>query len=57
MSIFSSEPVMASKPVAKTTQSNEYSLPPTTNPRGVSRSIRCLLTSTRCTFGRLNVSK
>ena len=47
---------MASKPVASTSASASYSLPPTFTPRGVISSIGCSLTSISVTFGRLKVS-
>jgi len=41
-----------SKPVAKIRQSISYSLPSTTTPFAVTRSMPVLLVSTRVTFGR-----
>ena len=52
-----SAPVIASKPVARTSASNSYVSPPATSPSGTIRSIGESLTSTRVTFGRLKVSK
>ena len=56
MSIFDSAPVMASKPVANTMLSNSYSASEVRMPFGVISTSDVLRTSTRCTFGLLNVA-
>jgi len=56
MSIFSSAPVIASKPVAKTIASTGYSRPLARMPAGVIASTGSPLTSISVTFGRLNVA-
>ena len=56
MSMFMRAPVMASKPVANTMQSSSYSASLVLRPPRVISSIGDLPTSTRVTFGRLNVS-
>ena len=57
MSMLSSGPVMASKPVAKTMMSSSYSASRVLMPRGVIRSIGEAFTSTSETLSRLKVSK
>ncbi len=54
--MFMRAPVIASKPVANTMQSSSYAWSFVLSPCGVISSIGDLLTSTRVTFGRLNVS-
>jgi hypothetical protein len=56
MSMLSSAPVIASKPVAKTRSSTAYSTPPVRTPRGVMVSMGALRTSTRVTLSRLKVA-
>jgi hypothetical protein len=51
------EPVIASKPVAKTTASTATVSWPVTTPSGTKPVIGAACRSTRVTFGRLKVSK
>ncbi len=55
-SMRSSDPVIASNPVANTIASTSYAASPTCTACSVIASIGVLLTSTRCTCGWLNVS-
>ena len=56
MSMFSSAPVMASNPVAKTRLSTSYPASRVRTPCGVIASIGVFLRSTRVTLSRLNVA-
>ncbi len=56
MSILSSAPVMASKPIAKTMASTSYSRTAVFTPAGVIRSIGSSVRSTRLTLSRLKVA-
>ena len=57
MSILATDPVMASKPVASTSASTSYSLPPVRTALAVISSIGLDLMSTSVTFERLNAAK